>query len=123
MLWFFMNRQWQTAFGKLISPMRQAWINELRKEIASLSSSALQYFETGYEARKDEEYKRLTELELEVILTVDPHENDHVHLLATIREMIKALERGKGNENEFMGAYKKMTEVARTILSTEWNRV
>jgi len=123
MLWFFMNRQWQTAFGKLISPMRQAWINELRKEIASLSSSALQYFETGYEARKDEEYKRLTELELEVILTVNPHENDHVHLLATIREMIKALERGKGNENEFMGAYKKMTEVARTILSTEWNRV
>jgi hypothetical protein len=123
LMWFLMNRQWQTAFGKLISPMRQAWINELRKEIAKLSSGALQYFETGHEARKDEDYRRLTELELEIILTMNPHENNHLYLLATIREMMKALERGKGNENEFSGAHKKMTEVARSILSTEWNRV
>jgi cell division protease FtsH len=122
-LWFIMNRQWQTAFGKLIAPMRQAWINELRKEVAELSSSALHYFETGHEDRKDEEYKRLTELELEIILTVNPRENDHLYLLATIREMMDALEREKGNENQFMGTHKKMMEVARAILNTEWNRV
>ena len=113
----------RVANKQIIAPMRQAWINELRKKIAELSSSALHYFVTGYEQRKDEECKRLTELEQEIILTVNPRENEHLFLLTTIREMISALERGRQHDDEFIDAQKKMMELAQIILKTEWNRV
>ena len=111
------------ASQQLIGPMRQAWINELRKAVAELLSSGLHYFVAGFEDRTDQEYRRLTELEHEVILMLNPREEDHMALLGAIRNMIAALEGGKQHDQQFAEEHKRTAELARRVLKAEWNRV
>jgi len=124
--WAVARRQLQIsqriASRQLVGPMRQAWIHELRRALAELLSSALHYFVAGFEDRTDKEYRRLTELEQEVILMVNPNEKEHVALLGTIRQMVGALETGR-LEDQFISSHKQATELAQRILKTEWNRV
>jgi hypothetical protein len=82
------------ASKQIVAPMRQAWINDLRDKLSELSSSALHYWNTGYEDRNDEEYKRLGLLEAEILFRINPHEIDHQDLLSAIRKMLFALQRG-----------------------------
>jgi hypothetical protein len=111
------------ATKQVIGPMRQAWINDLRVRLAELSSSALHYFVAGYEDRTDREYRRLGQLEQEILLMLNPREQEHEALAATMRQLVSALERGKVADGEFVEAHKKTTELGRVILKTEWNRV
>ncbi|MDP2682002.1 MAG: hypothetical protein Q8P28_04225 [Deltaproteobacteria bacterium] len=111
------------ANKQIVAPMRQAWINSLRDLIAEISSSALHYFQTGYEDRRDEEYKRLTELEGKISLMLNFKEDDHKKLHDLIREMLGALSRGKEGDNAFIGVHPTVMALARDILKREWNRV
>ena len=124
--WAMARRQLETsqliARRQLVGPMRQAWINDLRRALAELLSSALHYFVAGFDDRTDKEYRRLTELEQEIILMVNPNEKEHVALLATIRDMVGALQAGR-LEGQFTSSYEQATELAQRILKTEWNRV
>jgi uncharacterized protein YneF (UPF0154 family) len=111
------------ANKQIVAPMRQAWINSLRDLIAEISSSALHYYQTGYEDRKDEEYKRMTELEGKISLTLNFREDDHKKLHDLIRKMIASLERGKEGDNIFIETHPQVMALSRDILKREWNRV
>jgi hypothetical protein len=51
-----------------------------------------------------------------------PFQNAAVRELQSLTLVGKVFPR-KGNENQFIGARKKMMDVAQAILRTEWNRV
>lgn len=111
------------ASKQIVAPMRQAWINNLREKLAELSSSAHHYWNAGFEERKDEEYKRLTQLEEEIKLLINPTEEDHKELVDTIRQMLSALERGTRDAEEFFAAREKTTTLGQKIFKTEWSRI
>jgi hypothetical protein len=110
--------------------MRQAWINNLREKVAELSSSALHYWNKDWssslhdaEDRKDEEQKRLTLLEHEIELLINPSEADYKELVETIRKMMWALQRGLDSIEEFNAARERTTILSQRIFKAEWNRI
>lgn len=113
----------QIANKQIVAPMRQAWINNLRDLIAEISSSALHYYMTGYEDRRDEEYKRLTELEGKISLMLNFEEDDHKKLHDLIRKMLNSLEQGKDGDKTFVAIHPGVLGLSRSILKREWNRV
>ncbi|HEY3383473.1 MAG TPA: hypothetical protein VGK32_17025 [Vicinamibacterales bacterium] len=113
----------RVAVRQVIAPMRQAWINDLRARLAELSATTQHYFVAGYEDRTDKEYRRVAQLEQEIVLMLNPLEAEHQALQQTIRELVSSLERGKGADDSFIAAHGRTTELGRTILKTEWNRV
>jgi hypothetical protein len=113
----------KAANKQIVAPMRQAWINSLRDLIAEISSSALHYHLTGFENRKDEEYKRLTDLEGKMSLTLNLLEDDHKQLHDLTRRMLNALERGKEGSHDFTTIHPEVLALARGVLKREWNRV
>jgi hypothetical protein len=113
----------KAANKQIVAPMRQAWINGLRDLIAEISSSALHYYQTGYEDRKDEEYKRITELEGKISLMLNFKEDDHKKLHDLIRQMLTSLKKGKEGEEIFTAAHPKVPALSRSILKREWDRV
>ena len=113
----------KAANKQIVAPMRQAWINNLRDMIAEISSSALHYYQTGFEDREDSEYKRLTELEGRISLMLNFMEDDHKKLHDLIRRMLSALDRGKQGDQDFVVAHPRVLALSRDILKREWNRV
>lgn len=114
------------ASKQIVAPMRQAWINTLREKLAELTGSAFHYWNTrlvGTDELKDEEQKRLTQLEHEMELLINPTEEDHRELLDAIREMLGVMERNKGGEGKFTSAREKTTMLGQKIFKTEWNRI
>jgi hypothetical protein len=113
----------KAANKQIVAPMRQAWINSLRDLLAEISSSALHYHQAGFENRKDEEYKKLTELEGKISLTLNLLEDDHKKLHDLIRLMLFALERGREGKNDFTIFHPQVLALSREVLKREWNRV
>jgi hypothetical protein len=113
----------RAANKQIVAPMRQAWINNLRDLIAEISSSALHYYQAGFEDREDIEYKRLTELEGRISLMLNFKEDDHKKLHDLIRRMLNGLDRGKQGDQDFAGAHPQVLALSRDVLKREWNRV
>lgn len=117
------------ADKQIVAPMRQAWINDLREKIAELSSSALHYWNKDWSSipdsdeRKDTEQKRLTQLEHEIELLINPSEADHKELAETIRRMMSALEIGLVRAEEFSAARERTMVIGQRIFKAEWNRI
>lgn len=103
--------------------MRQAWINDLRSRLAELSATTLHYFVAGYEERADSEYRRVTQVEQEIVLMLNPAEEDHRALEQTIRQLVSSLETGKAADSAFIASHERVRELGRTILKAEWTRV
>lgn len=109
---------------QMLGPMRQAWINSLRQKVAELLSSTLHYAVAGFEDRTDAEYQRLTLLEQEIVLTVNPLEDDHRALIRAMRNLVGSLHRGvKMPDENFIKAHEQVTQLAQRILKQEWNRI
>jgi hypothetical protein len=113
----------KTASKQIVAPMRQTWINSIRDLIAEISSSALHYYQAGYENRKDEEYKRLIELENKISLMLNFKEDDHKKLHDLIRKLLDSLALGKEGDNIFITIHPEVLALSRDILKREWNRV
>lgn len=113
----------KAANKQIVAPMRQAWINSLRELITEISSSAIHYFQTGFEDRKDEEYKRITELKVKISLMLNFNEDDHRNLHKLICEMLNSLDRGKEGDDTFNETHPKVLMLSRKILKREWNVV
>jgi hypothetical protein len=113
----------RAANKQIVAPMRQAWINSLRDLIAEISSSALHYYQTGYEDRGDEEYKRLTDLEGKISLMLNFKEDDHKKLHDLIRRMLDSIAKGNEGDKIFSDLHQKTLALSRTILKREWDRV
>src|SRR5438270_758470 len=126
--WLITKRQIESAQRlankQIVAPMRQAWIDGLRKLLAELCSSAAHYFVTGYaETRTDAEQKRLAKLAQEIVLMVNPNEEAHSQLLLAIHDMIRELDQGEDHAQQFYAASEKVTKLAQVIFKEEWNRV
>lgn len=112
------------AHRQIVMPMRQEWINNLRKLLAEILSSSLHYFTAGYEERNDKEYERMVELETNIILLLNPNENDNKELLKCINKMVTSLwERGPKQYDEFVPSYENVKRLSLGILKKEWDRI
>jgi hypothetical protein len=123
-------RQIQSSFEianrQITGPMRQAWINQLRDNVAELTSSALHYFVAGFGNDKPlKKYLRLSFLEHKIRLMLNPGEDDHQKLQASIRDMLRALERARESKDRegFLAAYNNVIDLSRQVFKREWNRV
>jgi len=99
-----------------------------REKLAELTGSAFHYWNNRpigvqTEEMDDEEQRRLTQLEHEIELLINPTEQDHKELLEALRQMLLALERGTEDKGRFNPAREKATLLGQKIFKTEWNRV
>ena len=113
------------ASRQIVAPMRQAWINALRDKLAELSNSALLYWNTEFDRRAEEEQHRLFLIEEQIKLLINPDEPDHKELVAAIKNLLWALQKGvlKDSGNDFSLARERVLLLGQKILKTEWNRV
>jgi hypothetical protein len=109
---------------QIISPIRQAWINELRSIISRLASKAAYYKVAGYEEREDEEYYHIIELEYQLKLYLNPKEKDHSELLNKVSIMTAEIG-GDTMEKDvvFWRAHEEVLKLSGRILKREWERV
>jgi len=113
----------RSAKRAMLGPMRQKWINDLRQLLSEITSSCLHYYQTGYEDRTEEEYKRITQLEHQIIFMLNPNEAKHENLISITQQMVRALEKGKEGEEQFIGGYEKLLVEGKKVLKEEWNVV
>lgn len=109
---------------QIISPIRQAWINELRIIISELSAKSAHYWAAGYEDREDLEYYRITELKHQLKLYLNPKEKDHQELLKRVDKMTNEI--GVSNfekDKEFWEAHNSVIDISQQVLKREWERV
>lgn len=114
----------RTSEKQIISPIRQAWINELRMIIAELTSKSAHYWAAGYEDREDDDYYRITELEHQLRLYLNPRESDHLELLDKVNKMTNEIGASNSKKDlEFWEAHNAVMEISQQILKREWERV
>jgi hypothetical protein len=115
------------ADKQIIAPMRLAWIENLREKIAELTSSAVHYWNKDWsnipDYEKDIQQKRLTLLEHEITLRINPSETDHQELVKCIRRAMVVLNCGPGAGVDFGAELQRVIELGQKIFKTEWNRV
>jgi nucleotide-binding universal stress UspA family protein len=72
---------------------------------------------------KDEEQRRLAQLEHEIELLINPTEQDHRELVETIKQIPWRLERGTDELGELNPLMDKATALGQKIFKTEWDRI
>ena len=118
---------------QIFAPMRQAWINDLRKLIAEFisCSATLHSFHNRAslltDPEKKEIYNRLVHLEAEISLYLNSSEKDHMSLMILTSEMIDLTHRKDISNEKFMvlsgTCENNITELSRKIIRREWNVV
>ena len=73
--------------------MRQAWINTFREKLAELTGKLLHYWNTrpitqGTTELSDEERIRLSQIQHEIELFINPTESDHRELMEALRQVL-----------------------------------
>jgi hypothetical protein len=116
------------ASKQIVAPMRQAWINNFREKLAEFISSANHYWNVrqviiGRVELKDEEQRRLIQIEYEIELLVHPEETDHSELVKTLKQIPWFLEREIDDLGELNTLLKNATLLGQKIFKTEWNRI
>jgi hypothetical protein len=121
--WITTKFQGKVAHRQMLGPMRQAWINELRKKLSVLIGRTTFYSFAGqHPVNIEEVYRELTEIQQEIELTINPREDDHRELVNTIAAMMKSFA-NKAPRDVFMAEQRKVVTLAQTIFKTEWNQV
>ena len=113
----------EASHKQTTAPMRQAWINELRRLLAELTSGSLHYYVAGFEDRTDEEYQRMTLLQAQIQLMLNPNEDDHQLLEARMKRMVAEIQYEKGKKHTFPDLHDEVIALSRRILKREWDRV
>ena len=111
------------ANKQIVAPMRQAWINNLRDMLAELLANSLHYYLLSFEIRTEEEYQRIGLLEERVKLMLNPSEDDHIRLQKLVRKLVGGINPSPKSDDEFIKTHQELTELSRTILKREWDRV
>lgn len=123
----------------IISPMRQAWINNLRDLIAEFlattEKSAFKAYipETDIKMKKARQkiYERLFHIESKISLMINPDETNHTDLLKAIivlknaeaPTMIEIESLEEGEPTNFELKQQAVIRMSRTILKEEWDVV
>ena len=118
------------ARRQIVAPIRQKWIDELRKLITEFLSTAQMLAvvnESNGILNEDdidkETYKKMLSIERKLTLMLNPNETLHNELMKHIRELLDKTEHGISNLLEFGPLVRKITETAQSILKEEWVRV
>ena len=115
--------QWRIAKRQIVDPMRQAWINELRKLLSKLLGNSSYFMARGADKVRDmEDLRELAVIQQEIELTLNPLEEDHKLLIAGLREMMKAAMVAR-DQQRFIQLHVEAEVLAQKILKREWNRV
>ena len=80
------------ADKQVMAPMRQAWINDLRKLLAEVLSASLHYYVAGYENRSDADYGRMSDVQQQIELMLNPTEDLHRGLVKAVSVLVAAIE-------------------------------
>lgn len=133
----------RVAHKTVISPMRQAWINNLRDAIAEFlataEKAAFQYYksnETDLDKKKARQkiYERLAHIEAKIKLMINPDESDHTELLNKIAALKdwsgdnelsyeEMADQDEGELSNFEKRQQAIVDISRKILKEEWEVV
>ena len=99
-----------------------------REKLAELTGRAFHCWNTRSVTRgkvelNDEEQMRLTQIEHEIGLFINPTEQDHRELMEALEKVLELLERGTDEQGQFSPALHKATMLGQKIFKTEWNRI
>jgi hypothetical protein len=111
------------ASKQIVAPMRQAWINSLREKLAELTAGADHCLNSKLGELRDEEQKRLTQLEHEIELSINPTEGDHGQLVEAVRQILIVLKGADDDIPKFNPALEKARMLGQKIFKDEWNRI
>lgn len=133
----------RVAHKTVISPMRQAWINNLRDAIAAFLATAekadFQYYksnETDLDKKmaRQKIYERLAHIEAKIKLMINPDESDHTELLNKIAALKdwsgdnelsyeEMADQDEGEPSNFEKRQQAIVDISRKILKEEWEVV
>lgn len=117
------KRQARVAHHQMLGPMRQAWINDLRRKLSVLIGRATFYGMAGqHPANAEDVLREMTEIQQEIELIINPRETDHQELVNAIAAMMKAYA-SKAPRDEFISKQRQVVALTQKILKTEWDRV
>lgn len=128
----FVGPFWQSrvAHRQMLGPMRQGWINELRRKVSLILGRATFYAAAGHPPTNTEAvYLELTEIQQEIELMINPREKDHQDLVASIAAMMRTMTKAISPNppfdaiDIFKTEQRKVVALAQKIFKTEWDRV
>jgi hypothetical protein len=118
------------AKQQLLGPMRQAWINDLRKRISEfVATSERLVFAAQFVPDKYQEYSRIAELVVEIELSLNPREKEHNALVVELRTMslcaskIARVEREGAqleNQDSYSTAKNNVFDISKQVFKAEW---
>jgi len=115
--------QSRLAEKTLVAPMRQNWINELRKKLSKLLGGSSFLMVKGWDLQQDaKDIRELMDTQIEIQLTLNPREDDHKILIETTRMMMDAGLEAEDKER-FRQLRDEVITLSQAILKKEWNRV
>ncbi|PKN16497.1 MAG: hypothetical protein CVU66_00675 [Deltaproteobacteria bacterium HGW-Deltaproteobacteria-23] len=112
------------ANKQLISPIRQNWINELRKLVSEILSISTLCKSEGLIVGKRPNFYRLLELKGLLTLYLNPKERDHSELITTVDGLVKCVGiPNSEDEINFNETQNQIVIISQKILKREWERV
>ncbi len=115
----------KVANKQIVAPMRQAWIEKLRADIASLLTLCNRYAMRGT-AEHNDDYDNISQLILVIRLTLNSAEPTHIFIIDMLEDFfftaaddtIEFPDYGRLREKEA-----EIVELAKVIFKKEWERV
>ena len=123
------NRQLESTIAiskkNIISPIRQNWINELRKILAELTSTCALFWTEEDERKREEYHLKVRTLIGQLELYINPKEDEHKELLKNVVRMESSM---FGNDepdhiSSFWTVHRATIEQSQKVLKIEWERV
>jgi hypothetical protein len=116
------------ANKQIVAPMRQAWIEKLRADIASFLALCNAYSTRGTSDQIDEGYDKILQLLLVIKLSLNSAERDHLLMIGMLEDFrfFVSEERIETSENDFLELHRQEAEIvdlAKEIFKKEWQRV
>jgi hypothetical protein len=121
------------AKQQLLGPMRQAWINDLRKRISEFVATCERLvFAAQFVPDKYQAYLRVSELIVEIELSLNPREDEHNKLVAELRTMslcasnIARSERAGTqieNQQSYSTAKDNLFTISKQVFKAEWEAI
>ncbi len=118
--------------ASVVSSNRQAWINRLRDELATLVAIVhhLPSAHANQSVSTDDaiaEYGRFVEQFQVIKLLINPKETDHQELVRLIEsagnKIITSINDKKAKDSEFEAAGQRIVDQSQIVLKREWERV
>ena len=123
------NRQLEATIAlsrkNIVSPIRQNWINELRKILSELTTTCACFWTETNEEEREKYHLKVRSLIGHLELYINPKEAEHKDLLQNVVRMERSMF-GKDQPeqiSDFWSAHRATVEQSQKVLKIEWERV